>query len=208
MSLISDLYIQGNLFNILKQSNVSVYETRRKWALQIASAFEYLNSNKIIHRDLKPENILISDKYDAFVADFGFAKRLNTIFSKKKLNTQRGTIFWMAPEILEGQDYDYTVDVYSFGILLYEILFKKRPYLEKDYANEEVFKKKIIGLRTIKNGNESIYNLRPDIKGINQKDLDFNPNKFSQFADLMIRCWHPIPSERPEWKEIISILSS
>jgi serine/threonine protein kinase len=209
VTLISDLYSKGSLLNNLHNPEVpALFTTRLKWALQIASALEYLRSIKITHRDLKPDNILISDKDDAFVADFGFAKRIDSILSKKKLNTQRGTILWIAPEIFQGLDYDYAVDVYAFGILLYEILFIKRPYSKIDYANEEDFKKQVIGMKNIINGKEIIQNLRPDLEGIKQTDLDFDFSKFPQFANLMKRCWDSDPLKRPDWKEIIFIISS
>jgi serine/threonine protein kinase len=207
VTLISDLYSRGTLFTSLHNSKVPVlYQTRLKWALQIASAFEYLSSMNITHRDLKPENILISDKNDAVVADFGFAKRLNTILTKKKFHTQIGSILWMAPEIFQGLDYSYPVDVYAYGILLFELLFKKRPYLQQDFNNEELFKQRIIGIKSIINGNEVIQILRPNLEGINSTDLDFDSSKFSQYASLMKRCWDPDPKKRPEWKEIIFIL--
>jgi serine/threonine protein kinase len=201
VTLISDYYSKGTLFVCInKNEDPPAFNIRLKWALQIAYALEYLYSQNITHRDLKPENILISENNDAVIADFGYAKRLVSNLTRKNYKSNVGTILWMAPEIFEGAYYDSSVDIYAYGILLYEILSLQRPYTAEDYSNEEIFKKKIIGVKSFKNGKEEVVELRPDIRKVT--DLD------EKYSILMKKCWNRNPSSRPSWKEIIHTLSN
>ena len=89
---------------------------------QLNNAFKIMKENKIIHRDLKLENILIkyleNKKYIIKLADYGSSKRLNSL-SKNYCNSNIGTLIYMAPEILNGQKYNYKCDLWSKGVILY-----------------------------------------------------------------------------------------
>lgn len=89
--------------------------------LGIALGMKYLHSQNIIHRDLKPANILLDDKFYPRINDFGLsriAEQLGTYL----MNTNLGTPIYMAPEIIQGEEYNYKVDVYSFSIIAYELI--------------------------------------------------------------------------------------
>lgn len=94
--------------------------------IQIRDAIKYLYENKILHRDLKPQNILISDNNFIKLCDFGFAK----IFDDENylIQTICGTPIYMAPEIIKHNNYSVKSDLWSIGIILYELLFGKYPY--------------------------------------------------------------------------------
>ena len=207
VTIISDYYSNGTMLDNLHNNGLNPpFEIRLKWAIQIAYALDYLHSLNITHRDLKPDNILISENYDAILADFGYAKKLMTHLNFKKHSTVAGTILWIAPEIFLGLPYDNSVDIFSFGILLYEILSLKWPYKREDYQNEKLFEQKVIGRIMKQNGTyEVIEPLRPDIGSVSKSDFN-NSENYSLYLNLMKRCWNSDPKKRPNWNEIIKII--
>ena len=92
---------------------------------QLVSGFKYLYDNKIIHRDIKPKNILLSSGDRLKIADFGFAK----ISNKKKLHSSTcGSPLYMSPEILHNNSYGNQTDLWSIGMILYEMVHGQHPY--------------------------------------------------------------------------------
>jgi serine/threonine protein kinase len=91
---------------------------------QIINGIKYLYDNNIIHRDIKPDNILIKDNV-VRIADFGFAKEINE--SQIILNTICGSPLYMAPEILCTSQYDLKSDIWSLGVILYQMLYSVHP---------------------------------------------------------------------------------
>ena len=91
-------------------------------------ALEYLHGRNIVYRDLKPENIIISiaDKGHVKLCDFGFAKRLGS--KDAKTYTKCGTPSYIAPEIVLGMGHSFQVDVWSLGIMIYEMLAGFSPF--------------------------------------------------------------------------------
>lgn len=93
--------------------------------IEIFNAFRYLHKEGIIHRDLKPDNILINSNFYPIVCDFGLSKCFSEIFSnsiKFENSGMFGTPLYMAPEVINEDFYGPCVDVYSFGMLAYEIV--------------------------------------------------------------------------------------
>jgi serine/threonine protein kinase len=101
---------------------------KAKMAYQTAKGMHFLHSSGIVHRDLKSMNLLLDSKWNVKVSDFGLTKFRAEM--KKRSGAQLGSIHWSAPEILnESPDVDYVLtDVYSFGIILWEILTRGIPY--------------------------------------------------------------------------------
>ena len=101
---------------------------------QLNKTFEIMKKNKIIHRDLKLENILIKfddkehKKFTIKLTDYGSSKRLASL-SKGICNSSIGTLSYMAPEILKKQDYNYKIDLWSLGVIIYLLYFGKPPYM-------------------------------------------------------------------------------
>ena len=101
---------------------------------QLNNTFKIMKDNNIIHRDLKLENILIKyndEQHKTFtlkLADYGSSKRLDSL-SKIYCNSHVGTINYMAPEILRGEEYNYKCDLWSIGIIIYRLIFGKFPYI-------------------------------------------------------------------------------
>jgi serine/threonine protein kinase len=92
--------------------------------IQLLLGVHYMHTNKIIHRDIKPANILMYHDKLVKLADFGFAIKLK----KNKLKEFLGTPYYIAPEIWEKKEYDEKIDIFSMGVVLYEILTFRRPF--------------------------------------------------------------------------------
>jgi len=112
-------YAQGELFDILQDDEHLPGAQVKKIAMQLVKALHYLHSNRIIHRDMKPQNILIGSAGRVKLCDFGFARAMssNTIV----LTSIKGTPLYMAPELVKEQPYDEKADLWSLGIILYEL---------------------------------------------------------------------------------------
>lgn len=91
------------------------------------NAFVALFKANILHRDIKPSNILFKEGV-LKLADFGFCKELQQ--DNDLTQTMVGSPIYMAPEVLKGQPYDSRADIWSLGVILYEMLFKQCPYEE------------------------------------------------------------------------------
>ena len=101
----------------------------RGWVLQIASALAYIHSERVIHRDLKTANIFLTgrDGELAKLGDFGISRLMSS--QTVLANTQVGTPYYLSPELIIGQDgYDGRADVWSLGVILYELLAFGRPF--------------------------------------------------------------------------------
>ena len=117
---------QGELFQILEDDRTLPELEVQKIAKQLVHALHYLHSNRVIHRDMKPQNILISAEGTVKLCDFGFARQMsqNTIM----LNSIKGTPLYMAPELVKEQSYNHTVDLWSLGVILYELVVGQPPF--------------------------------------------------------------------------------
>jgi len=96
---------------------------------QTLLGLEYIHSLNRIHRDIKSDNILLSAGGAIKIADFGYAAQLTA--DKIKRNTIVGTPYWMAPELIRGQDYTQRVDIWSTGIMLMELAEGNPPYMDQ-----------------------------------------------------------------------------
>lgn len=103
-------------------------EKVKSYFKQIIEGMEYLYNHNIIHRDIKPKNILLTDnKKTIKICDFGLSKITNGL---KRVNTICGSPLYMAPEILNNKEYNYIIDIWSLGIIVYEMLFGYHPLIE------------------------------------------------------------------------------
>lgn len=150
-----------------------------KLALDIALGMQYLHSQGILHRDLKSENLLLGEDMCVKVADFGISCLESQCGSAKGFT---GTYRWMAPEMIKEKKHTKKIDVYSFAIVLWELITALTPFddMTPEQAAFAVCQK----------------NARPPLPGTCP----------SAFRQLIRRCWSSKPEKRLGFDEIVRIL--
>jgi len=128
--IISDFIEGGEMFYHLIKSPFNE-EKARFYLSQVIITIEYLHSYNIIYRDIKPENILINNDGNIKLCDFGLSKKL-LIKNDLKTLTICGTPSYNAPEMIKKNKYDFSVDIWSLGVLLYEMLTQRPCFTSKD----------------------------------------------------------------------------
>ncbi|KAF1331747.1 Ulk/fused protein kinase, partial [Globisporangium splendens] len=169
-------YAQGELFQILEDDRQLPEDEIRKIAIQLAQALHVLHSNRIIHRDMKPQNILIGSKQQIKLCDFGFARAIS--HGSSLLTSIKGTPLYMAPELVRQQPYNYTVDLWSLGVILYELAVGRPPF----YTDRIV----------------------PLIEMIVREPVRYPPTMSPEFQSFLAGLLNKDPSRRMAWPEILS----
>lgn len=124
VNIVLDLYPLGNLYRYMRQNLLSDSQVRKIF-YQSCLALQYLHNNQILLRDLKPENILIDAGLNVKLCDFGWATFLtNTSYCRSRA----GTYAYMSPESLKGVLQTAKSDIWSLGVLLYELIHNHEPY--------------------------------------------------------------------------------
>jgi serine/threonine protein kinase len=122
-------YLRGGSLRriIAKQGALSLAQTLRI-ASDIAEALAVAHECGVVHRDLKPENILVDERGNAYLSDFGIAKRISDPGNITEADAIVGTWAYLSPEQIQSIDVSPQSDIYTFGILLYELLAGKHPF--------------------------------------------------------------------------------
>ncbi|XP_063009089.1 mitogen-activated protein kinase kinase kinase 7 isoform X1 [Melospiza melodia melodia] len=176
----------GSLYNVLHGAEPLPHYTAAhamSWCLQCSQGVAYLHSMKpkaLIHRDLKPPNLLLVAGGTVLkICDFGTACDIQTHMTNNK-----GSAAWMAPEVFEGSNYSEKCDVFSWGIILWEVITRRKPF---DEIGGPAFRI----MWAVHNGTRP-----PLIKNL-PKPIE----------SLMTRCWSKDPSQRPSMEEIVKIMT-
>ncbi|KAH7568674.1 hypothetical protein ACOSQ2_012027 [Xanthoceras sorbifolium] len=188
MMIVTEYLPKGDLRAYLKSKGALNSMTAVRFALDIARGMNYLHENKpapIIHRDLEPSNILRDDSGHLKVADFGVS-RLLTIKEDKPLTCLDSSCRYVAPEGFRNEEYDTKVDVFSFALILQELIEGYPPF----YTKQENEVPKAYAARQ-----------RPPFKA---------PTKHYAHGlkELIEECWNEQPSKRPTFRQIITRLES
>ena len=195
-TIIMEYMPNGSLKEILDKEKNSIADA--KWTptkkyislLGISSAMRFLHAHKIIHRDLKPGNVLIDENYYPKLCDFGLSKYDPDTFSDVTdlLNQTRdiGTPISMAPEMLNKEKYGPSLDVYSFGLLAFEIITNTQPFSEYEHSDPFVLYGKVL-------------------QGVRPKFVSDVPENMKI---LIEKCWDNDPNVRPTFDEIYKQLST
>jgi len=131
---IMDFINGGELFHHLSIEKRFNDERARFYAAEIVSGMEYLHSHGVIYRDLKPENLLLSHRGHIIMTDFGLSKE-GLHAEDARTATFCGTPEYLAPEIIKGEDYTKSIDWWSVGTLIYEMLTGLPPFYTDDEEN-------------------------------------------------------------------------
>lgn len=172
---------------------------QHKMCLDVAQAIEYLHNftPKIIHRDLKSLNLLLAEPIPddqkmpvVKVSDFGLSRMQESSADSGetwgKMTNSAGTCHWMAPEVCTGTYYDEMVDVYSYSMIMFEVICREIPFEEEEPANVS---------------NLITQGQRPDLEAV-------PPDCPPLLKNLMIRGWHQEPTHRPPFSDIVPLLKS
>ena len=116
---------KGSLYTLIRKKKYLKENETFHYFIQVLNAVNFLHENNFIHRDIKPENILLNDKNIIKLCDFGWCVKLE---NNEKKNTICGTYEYMSPELIKNENYDFNVDIWALGILLYEMLHGKSPF--------------------------------------------------------------------------------
>eukprot|EP00913_Durusdinium_trenchii_P007802 g7323.t1 len=123
--LLLEYCAKGELYQLLRTQKGRKFneQTSRHFFVQLVRGLKYLHSHQIVHRDLKPENLLITHDDVLKIADFGWCAATNVLRT-----TFCGTMDYLAPEMIQGSGHDQTLDIWSVGILLYEMMVGRPPF--------------------------------------------------------------------------------
>ncbi|KAK5618170.1 hypothetical protein CRENBAI_021231 [Crenichthys baileyi] len=167
---------QGQLYEVLRAGRKITPSLLVDWSMGIAGGMNYLHLHKIIHRDLKSPNMLITHDDMVKISDFGTSKELSDKSTKMSF---AGTVAWMAPEVIRNEPVSEKVDIWSFGVVLWEMLTGEIPY--KDVDSSAI----IWGV-----GNNSL-------------QLPIPESCPDGFKILLRQCWNCKPRNRPSFRQIL-----
>lgn len=124
-------YIKGDPLNIYCKKHAPTVKSKLQLFLQICRAVQYAHQHKVIHRDLKPANILVTEEHEVKLLDFGIAKipgEENAVTELTRAVARPLTMAYASPEMINGEVVDKRTDVYSLGVILYELLTGNKPF--------------------------------------------------------------------------------
>ncbi|KAK8308625.1 hypothetical protein V6Z11_D02G072600 [Gossypium hirsutum] len=183
LCIVTEFLQRGSLFRLL-QRNAAKLERKRRvhMALDIAQGMNYLHhcNPTIVHRDLKSSNLLVDKNWTVKVGDFGLSRLKHATFLTTK--TGKGTPHWMAPEVLRNEPSDEKSDIYSFGVILWELATGKIPW-------ENLNSIQVIGAVGFMNQRLEIPNYLDPL-----------------WASIIESCWLSDPQSRPTFLELMDKL--
>ncbi|XP_055807072.1 serine/threonine-protein kinase CTR1-like isoform X2 [Solanum dulcamara] len=185
LSIVTEYLSRGSLFRLLHKPGArEVLDERKRlcMAYDVANGMNYLHKRNppIVHRDLKSPNLLVDKKYTVKICDFGLSRfKANTFLSSK---TAAGTPEWMAPEVIRDEPSNEKSDIYSFGVILWELATLQQPWSKLNAPQ-------VIAA-----------------VGFNRKRLDIPSDLNPQVATIIEACWANEPWKRPSFSTIMDML--
>lgn len=182
-SILTEFLPRGSLYRILHRPNLVLDEKRRlRMALDVAKGMNYLHTSHppVVHRDLKTPNLLVDRNWVVKVCDFGLSRmKHHTYLSSKSC---AGTPEWMAPEVLRNEPANEKCDVYSFGVILWELTTTKIPWHGMNPMQ-------VVGA-----------------VGFQNKRLEIPEEMDPGVAQIIRDCWQTEPHLRPSFSQLMSRL--
>lgn len=181
--IVTELMPRGSVYDLLRDPKVALtFKRKMQFAKDAALGVNWLHRSKpqFLHLDLKAANLLVDTNWVVKVADFGLSVVKQDAAAKKERHGPIGTPLWMAPEVLMNKPYDEKADVYSFAIVLWEILSAADPWQEIESLVELV-----------------------DAVCLEHKRPALPKGVVPSLRDLINACWIPSPDSRPSFEEIV-----
>jgi serine/threonine protein kinase len=195
--MVLDYAESGSLRDYLKKNDDKLnWKAKINYLYSIASALDNIHGNGLIHRDLHIGNIL--KNYDAiFITDLGLCKPADYDSSENTKSCIYGVLPYIAPEILRGQNYTKATDIYSFGIIMYEVITGLPPYHNLSHDNDLAMK--------ICQGLRPNFNIKvpKSIVHLAKRCLDANPLNRPTSTEIMDELWELNLNESIETQEQI-----
>ncbi|CAL4931623.1 unnamed protein product [Urochloa decumbens] len=208
--LVTEYIENGSLANILFKDNILLeWKQRFNIALGVAKGLAYLHHEcleGVIHCDVKPENILLDQNLEPKIADFGLAKLLNRGGSNQNVSRVRGTVGYMAPEWISSLQITAKVDVYSYGVVLIELVLGRQVLDLAVDANEEVHKvlRELVGrlAHMLETGQSA------SIDEVVDRRLSghFNDTQVRTLIRVAVSCLEEERSKRPTMESVVQTL--
>jgi serine/threonine-protein kinase len=176
-------YVDGdNLKRMIERRGPAPVETALELGIQMARALAFAHQNGLVHRDVKPQNVLLNGDGQAKVTDFGIARSLDVQHGMTQTGTVLGTSDYIAPEQAQGQRVDEQTDVYSLGVVLYELLTSHVPFPGENFV--------AVAMRHINEEPPSIRDERPDVSprvdaAIRRAMAKRSEDRFASMGDLV-----------------------
>ncbi|WVZ87867.1 hypothetical protein U9M48_034442, partial [Paspalum notatum var. saurae] len=208
--LVTEYIEKGSLANILFNDNILLdWRQRFNIALGVAKGLAYLHHEClewVIHCDVKPENILLDQNLEPKIADFGLAKLLNRGGSNQNVSRVRGTIGYIAPEWISSLQITAKVDVYSYGVVLLELVLGKRVLDLAVGADEEVHKvlKTLVGMLAHMLEKEDSSSIAEVVDC--RLNGQFNDMQVQTLIKLAVSCLDEDRSKRPTMESTLQML--
>lgn len=183
LSIVTEFLPRGSLYRLIHRPNNQLDERKRlRMALDVARGMNYLHNSTpvIVHRDLKSPNLLVDKNWVVKVCDFGLSRMKHNTFLSSK--STAGTAEWMAPEVLRNEPSNEKCDVFSFGVILWELATLQQPWSGMNPMQ-------VVGA-----------------VGFQHRRLDIPSDMDPMIADIIMKCWHNDPKMRPSFGEIMSAL--
>ena len=171
---------KGDLYKLIRKKQINKENQCYSYFIQIVNAVLFLHENNLIHRDIKPENILLNDNNEIKLCDFGCCAESGI----GNRTTFCGTYEYMAPEILKENSYNNSVDIWSLGILLYELSHGYTPFnfnFNGKKNQESVFKDIIKGNFNFK---KDMIFISDEFIELMMRMIVYNPNKRIKIRDI------------------------
>ncbi|KAL3833546.1 hypothetical protein ACJIZ3_008282 [Penstemon smallii] len=180
LAMVTEYLPRGSLFRVLHKNNQSLDIRRRiRMAIDVARGMNYLHHRNppIVHRDLKSSNLLVDKSWNVKVGDFGLSKWKNATFLTAK--SGRGTPQWMAPEVLRNELSTEKSDVFSFGVILWELMTESIPWNDLNPLQ-------VAG-----------------VVGFMNRRLELPKNMDPQISSIISDCWQSNANDRPSFEDVI-----
>jgi len=178
LCIVTQYYERGNLKEYLRKSPLMELQEMLRIMRGICQGIMHLHKNNIVHRDLAARNILLSAAMQPVVCDFGFARELEQQEEIGQTKSEVGPIRWMAVECLTDRLYSKKSDVWSFGVIGYEMVTRGAEPFGR-------FKQPVTAAAAVINGST----LEPDIPSTCDEKL----------KQILVSCWIRNPDERPDF---------